>query len=346
MLGVRAPPPPRPRQHRALGGHLLAWVGPWVWPWVWRASSLWEGGFPRWANVCLRGAASAEDARAGLLAGQGRWPGGGARAGRPRARTWQGDRVFQQHVFAREDASRPGFRSAGAGRTQAECPGPPCAAGALRLSASAAGACRRASTLAWPPAPERPWRSHSGTHASRGPPSAAGHRGAGVRSTQTAKGNKTGGTRRGGCGPRGTSLCCGPWRQDRCILGNSRTSGVWCQGRHLLTRNVWTSLRSEAQAHSRMGAGRIRAAACPRVARAPGVLVSLGVWRKIHGGWPFFSRGSREMQPWRTAGPRVPARRPFRAAEGAVWWPSGLQCWARALMPQLRRGPPGSEQVL
>lgn len=122
MLGVRAPRP-RPRQHRALGCHLLAWVGPWVWPWVWRAGSLWEGSFPRWANVCLRGAASAEDARAGLLAGQGRWPGGGARAGRPRARTWQGDRIFQQHVFAREDASRPGFRSAGAGRTQAECPG-------------------------------------------------------------------------------------------------------------------------------------------------------------------------------------------------------------------------------
>lgn len=266
------------------------------------------------------------------------WPAPGAHVARgprlPAARFCQGGRV---------PAWLPvGGRWTDTGRV----PGSPCAAGALRLSASAAGACRRASTLAWPPAPERPWRSHSGTHASRGPPSAAGHRGAGVRSTQTAKGNKIGGTRRGGCGPRGTSLCCGPWRQDRCILGNSRTSGVWCQGRHLLTRNVWTSLRSEAQAHSRTGAGRIRAAACPRVAWAPGVLVSLGVWRKIHGGWPFFSRGSREMQPWRTAGPRVPARRPFRAAEGAVWWPSGLQCWARALMPQLRRGPPGSEQVL
>lgn len=346
MLGVRAPP--RPRQHRALGPS-PARVGGAVGGAVGVAGRQPLGGrLPAVGKRAsrLRGAASAEDARTGLLTGQGRWPGGGARAGRPRARTWQGDRVFQQHVFAREDASRPGFRSAGAGRTQAECPGPPCAAGALRLSASAAGACRRASTLAWPPAPERPWRSHSGTHASRGPPSAAGHWGAGVRSTQTAKGNKIGGTRRGGCGPRGTSLCCGPWRQDRCVLGNSRTSGVWCQGCHLLTRNVWTSLRSEAQAHSRTDAGRIRAAACLRVARAPGVLVSLGVWRKIHGGWPVFSRGSREMQPWRTAGPRVPARRPFRAAEGAVWWPSDLQCWARALMPQLRRGPPGSEQVL
>lgn len=219
MLGVRAPLPPAPASTApapgALGCHLLAWVGPCVWPWVWRAGSLWEGGFPRWANVCLRGAASAEDARAGLLAGQGRWPGGGARAGRPRARTWQGDRVFQQHVFAREDAFRPGFRSAGAGRTQAECPGPPCAAGALRLSASAAGACRRASTLAWPPAPERPWRSHSGTHASRGPPSAAGHRGAGVRSTQTAKGNKTGRTGGEGVGPAEPPCVAG--RGDRIV---------------------------------------------------------------------------------------------------------------------------------